>query len=333
MEHFCVAQLPADPAFRRFLPICLRPHRFPVARTLRAQFRPPLQRPDDPRGHPDVSKSGASVFLLMRRSPWGEKKSSGCLGLHPHHPINMECGDPRGALGRGFVPPYPVRSRRHCARSGLSCGPCHVPLDIHLSETRAHRMRSCALTGGLVVGRFLPYCRGHACWFCQIPPTPLLAMCSTGHRTCRMSICNEWRSRKGPDCAYCRDRGWRRRCRIDREADRLGADCLIAGEVTSKIDNDLGRRRQAEIDDYLLMDPPLLRWPFARRVRIPRDDGDRALQKAPCRHSLAEAVPESNWWRWFLPQQVWTRTEPMGQTSPPRRADRSSHNPVRGKFT
>lgn len=36
-----------------------------------------------------------------------------------------------------------------------------------------------------------------------------------------------------------------------READRLAADCLVAGEVTSKIDNETGRRKQAEIEGYL----------------------------------------------------------------------------------
>ena len=35
------------------------------------------------------------------------------------------------------------------------------------------------------------------------------------------------------------------------QADRLNADCLVAGEVTSKIDNALGRQKQAEIERYL----------------------------------------------------------------------------------
>jgi hypothetical protein len=81
-----------------------------------------------------------------------------------------------------------------------------------------------------------------------------------------------------------------------READRLGADCLIAGEVTSKIDNDLGRRRQAEIDDYLLTtDLVAIGLSHAGSEYLVMTEIAPFIE----RHLgiLAEAVPESNWWR------------------------------------
>jgi hypothetical protein len=81
-----------------------------------------------------------------------------------------------------------------------------------------------------------------------------------------------------------------------READRLGADCLIAGEVTSKIDNEIGRRKQREIDDYL---------PTTSLTAVGLSHaGSEFLvmqELAPLieRHLglPAEAVPESHWWR------------------------------------
>lgn len=79
------------------------------------------------------------------------------------------------------------------------------------------------------------------------------------------------------------------------EADRLGTDCLIAGEVTSKIDNEIGRRKQREIEDYL---------PAANSAAVGLSHaGSEFLVKkelAPLvvrRLGLpAEAVPEPDWW-------------------------------------
>ena len=80
------------------------------------------------------------------------------------------------------------------------------------------------------------------------------------------------------------------------EADRLGADCLIAGEVTSKIDNELGRRKQAEIAAYL---------PTTELAAVGLSHaGSEFLvmrELAPfIERQLgipAEAVPEPHWWR------------------------------------
>jgi hypothetical protein len=81
-----------------------------------------------------------------------------------------------------------------------------------------------------------------------------------------------------------------------KEADRLGADCLVAGEVTSKIGNELGVERQAEIRSYL---------PTTKLAAIGLSHaGSEFLvmkELAPFfEHHLnvtAETVPESSWWR------------------------------------
>lgn len=85
-----------------------------------------------------------------------------------------------------------------------------------------------------------------------------------------------------------------------READRLGADCLIAGEVTSKIDNELGRHRQTEIEDYLSTTDLV-----AIGLSHAGSEYPVMTKIAPFieRHLgiPAEAVLESNWWRRILP--------------------------------
>src|SRR5690606_15688761 len=45
-----------------------------------------------------------------------------------HHPLDMECGDPRGAWGRGFLP-IPSHLIDQMQSRRLSFYACHVPLD------------------------------------------------------------------------------------------------------------------------------------------------------------------------------------------------------------
>jgi hypothetical protein len=155
--------------------------------------------------------------------------------------------------------------------------------------------------GGQVTERFLPYGWGHAGRLCQIPPTSLDDVVAT----CRRALDLPYVDLQGPrqvDAAksviarVAVVAGGGGDVEFYREADRLGADCLIAGEVTSKIDNELGRRRQTEIEDYL---------PTTNLVAIGLSHaGSEYLvmtEIAPFmeRHlgTPAEAIPESNWWR------------------------------------
>ena len=76
----------------------------------------------------------------------------------------------------------------------------------------------------------------------------------------------------------------------------LGADCLIAGEVTSRIDNDYGRSKQAEIDRYLpTTDLAAIGLSHAgseflvMRELAPLFGRELGI--------AAEAVPEAHWWR------------------------------------
>lgn len=80
------------------------------------------------------------------------------------------------------------------------------------------------------------------------------------------------------------------------EADRLRADCLVAGEVTSKIDNEIGRRKQAEIEAYLpTTGLTAIGLSHAGSEFLVMDEVASLIER---RLGLpAEAVPESRWWR------------------------------------
>jgi putative NIF3 family GTP cyclohydrolase 1 type 2 len=294
-EYFRVADLPADPAFGRFVPMVYDPIGFPW----REAFEPDFVHRFNGlmiRGRQNVGKVWCVSFPademldhILRRAHPGDL-------IFSHHPIDMECGDPRGELGRGFVPIDPVRLEVLRA-SGLSFYSCHVPLDIHPQLSPSDAI--VRAIGGQVVEQFLPYGWGHAGRLCQIPPTPLGDVIATCQRVLELPYVDLQGQVDAVNNVISRVAvvaGGGGDVEFYREADRLGADCLIAGEVTSKIDNELGRRRQIEIEDYL---------PNTDLVAIGLSHaGSEYLvmtEIAPFieRHLgvPAEAVPESNWWR------------------------------------
>jgi hypothetical protein len=183
--------------------------------------------------------------------------------------------------------------------SGLSFYSCHVPLDIHPQLSPSDAI--VRTIGGQVTEQFLPYGWGHAGRLCQIPPTPLDDLITT----CRRALDLPYVDLQPPAPDDPAKSGIARVAVVAggggdvefyREADRLSADCLIAGEVTSKIDNELGRSRQTEIEDYLrTTDLVAIGLSHAGSEYLVMTEIAPFIE----RHLdiPAEAVPESNWWR------------------------------------
>jgi hypothetical protein len=151
--------------------------------------------------------------------------------------------------------------------------------------------------GGRVTGQFLPYGWGYAGRLCVIPPTPLAEVIAMCQRALNLPYADvQGNTAKGVITRVAVVAGGGGDVEFYQEADRLGADCLIAGEVTSKIDNDFGRGRQVEIEEYL---------PTTDLVAVGLSHaGSEYLvmtEIAPWleRHFgiPAEAVPETRWWR------------------------------------
>jgi putative NIF3 family GTP cyclohydrolase 1 type 2 len=214
--------------------------------------------------------------------------------IFSHHPIDMRCGDPRGQQGPGFIPIEP-RTLRQLKDQELSFYSCHVPLDIHPETSTSDAI--VRIIGGRVVDQFMPYGHGYAGRLCEIPPAALDQLITT----CRQALSLPYVDLQGNTAQDTVTRiavvaGGAGDVSFYQEADRLGADCLIAGEVTSKISNDFGRRKQAEITDYL---------PTTSLAAIGLSHaGSEFLvmqELAPLvERELelpTEAVPEPHWWR------------------------------------
>ena len=291
--YFRVEDVSADPAFSRFVPMVYDPTGFPW----RDVFEPGFVRRFNGlmlRGRESVAKVWCVAFPSEEAlAPILAQSHPGDL-IFSHHPIDMRCGDPRGRPGIGFIPIAP-RTLARLTDQELSLYACHVPLDIHpqisTSDAIVH------VIGGRVTEQFLPYGDGYAGRLCDIPPTALDELIET----CRQALSLPYVDRQGNTAKGVVSRiavvaGGAGGVDFYQEADRLGANCLIAGEVTSKIDNELGRRKQAEIAAYLpstelaavglshagsefLVMRELAPF-FERQLGIP-----------------AEAVQEPHWWR------------------------------------
>ncbi len=295
--YFRVAELAVDPAFGRFVPMVYDPIGFPWREVFEADF---VERFNGLmiRGHDDAGKIKIWCIAFPAEEVLDhilDRAEPGDL-IFSHHPIDMTCGDPRGGMGQGFVPIDPARIDM-LKQKGLSFYSCHVPLDTHPELSTSDAI--VRVIGGRVTEQFLPYGNGFAGRLCEIPPTPLDALIETCQRALALPYVDlqvQGDAAKERIARVAVVAGGGGDVEFYQEADRLGADCLIAGEVTSKIDNDYGRKKQAEIARYLpttdlvaiglshagsefLVMRELAPF-FGRELGIP-----------------AEAVAESHWWR------------------------------------
>lgn len=169
--------------------------------------------------------------------------------LFCHHPIDLRSGDPRGAMGAGFVPIGPA-TLDLLAERNLSLYACHAPMDTARGEIGTTTAMAEAL--GLVPeADFFPYGNGFAGVVCPAPPR------ST----------DEWEAallrlfgipyvdRAGPDHPGIERvavvPGGGNSVDAYREAEALGARAYVTGEIRSYVDNEFGAQNRAEVDAYL----------------------------------------------------------------------------------
>lgn len=290
---FGVAHQPADLAFSRHVPRVYDP----IAYAWRDDFESGFVRRFNGlmiRGSDNVGKIWCIAFpaeealdRIMERAEPGDL-------IFSHHPIDMKCGDPRGAPGLGFVP---IPSERIAALKArrLSFYSCHVPLDIHPALSPSDAI--VRAIGGSVTEAFFPYGDGFAGRLCEMAPTSLAGLIAVCQEALSLPYVDlQGNTARDPIARIAVIAGGGGSVEFYRAADALGAECLIAGEVTSKVDTDYGRSKQAEIADYLpTTDLAAIGLSHAGSEFLVM----RELAPIFARELgiSAEAVPESHWWR------------------------------------
>jgi len=248
---FRVPESPPDPAFSRFIPMAYDP----VGTNWRQRFEPEFCRRFNGlmlRGAENAGRAFLAVFPA--EDVIANILASAQVGdlIFTHHPLDMRCGDPRGAWGDGFRP-ISAEQLDMLADEKISFYSCHTPMDVNRCVgTTAALVQA---LDGCPVGSFMPYGGGFAGIICDVDPI------STEE------LAEKYRSLLG--VLYLHEAGPRHKAisRIAvvpgcgdhvpsmRESAEMGAQAYVTGEIHCHIDNDYGRARMAEMKEYLAETP------------------------------------------------------------------------------
>ncbi len=161
-----------------------------------------------------------------------------------HHPLVMECGDPRGDWGRGFVPISESYLHRTKEKE-LSIFTCHVPLDHHI-ELGTNAAIAHAL--GATMLEQICYDDG---WLCEINKHSTDQLIEKLRHIFDIPYV-DFEGRKYESIekiaviAGCGDK-----VEMMKEAERKGAQAYITGEVHCHIDNEYGRQKYKIMKQYV----------------------------------------------------------------------------------
>lgn len=167
--------------------------------------------------------------------------------LFLHHPLDLRCGDPRGAWGEGFIPIDPQRIARLLERK-LSVYTCHIPLDIH-PHTSTGRAMAEAL-GVRVFDEIYPSPNGNFGLVGNIHPMSLVALIERLKLIFRVPYIDFEGNSPLQINKVALVPGAGDRVFVMRDAEAKGAQAFISGEIHHHIDNPKGLNRFAEIMEY-----------------------------------------------------------------------------------
>jgi putative NIF3 family GTP cyclohydrolase 1 type 2 len=245
-ELFRYREIGTDPAFSRFIPMVYDPINF----NWRKEFEPEFSYFFNGfmlKGTEEVGRIFLAVFptddVLTR---FIEDSNPGDL-LFMHHPLVMECGDPRGAWGKGFIPIHPdfiaqIKEKR------LSVFTLHVPLDY--SRTISTSDAIAEAFGAKIVGEFFKDENGACGVICEIPSATTEDLIEKSKDIFQIPYADV----EGPShssitkiavAAGCGDKVY-----AMQEAEKLGAQAYLTGEVHCHIDNEYGKMKLGEMKEY-----------------------------------------------------------------------------------
>jgi putative NIF3 family GTP cyclohydrolase 1 type 2 len=245
-ELFRYREIGKDPAFSRFIPMIYDPIKF----NWREEFEPEFNQLFNGlmlRGEEEVGRIFLAVFptdeVLTR---FIEESNPGDL-LFMHHPLLMECGDPRGEWGKGFVPINPDLISR-LKEKRLSVFTLHVPLDYSRTISTSNAMAEAY--NAKVIDEFFKEEKGACGVICEIPSATTEELIEKSKTIFQIPYADV----EGPShssitriaiAAGCGDKVY-----VMQEAEKLGAQAFLTGEIHCHIDNEYGKKKYDEMKEY-----------------------------------------------------------------------------------
>lgn len=244
---FHIEEWETDPAFSRFIPMVYDPLGFDWAHFFEPEF---VSRFNGfmLAGREEVETVFLAVFPTEEvLQSFIQQAAPGDL-LFMHHPLLMECGDPRGKWGRGFLPIQPDLLKRLKDKE-LSVFTCHLPMDTSMPIGTGGAIMEAL--GAVLIQPFIPHGNGHVGGIFRVKET------NTDELITQLTAIF--------DIPYTDFEGIRHTS-IDtvaivpgcgdvvhdmQEAEDLGAQAYITGEIHCHIDNPYGRQRFAQMMEYV----------------------------------------------------------------------------------
>ena len=168
--------------------------------------------------------------------------------LFLHHPIILECGDPKGSLGRGFLPINPLLLKKIITKK-LSIYSCHAPLDYNkkISTNRA-------ITESLqakIVSEFLPYGNGYAGLIATINPISTRSLIIKLKQLFEIPYVDFAGKKLDRITKIGIVAGGGDEIEYSQTCRKRGAQAYITGEIFSRYQNDWGKQNTAKLQNYV----------------------------------------------------------------------------------
>ncbi|WP_227396129.1 Nif3-like dinuclear metal center hexameric protein [Jeotgalibacillus aurantiacus] len=288
-QEFSIHQYGKDPAFSRFIPQVYSPGwESYFEKEFNELFNGLMIK-----GAPEVQSVFLAVFpteeVLERFLQEGQ---AGDL-LFMHHPLVMECGDPLGISGRGFVP-ISGDYLTEIIRRKLSIYTCHIPMDYHpvLNTSKAIIK---ALQGTITDGFEPDHFGNHLIHMVEIDPISTAGLIKKLKGIFEIPYVDfEGREieiiTKIAVVAGCGDK-------VDwiQEAEKRGAQAYISGEIHCHIDNDYGQMKYSQIMHYVKETSMSL-------IGVSHSASEYLVKKTLMKEWFEQAgvqtklLPQSRWW-------------------------------------
>ncbi|MBP1996885.1 Nif3-like dinuclear metal center hexameric protein [Paenibacillus eucommiae] len=166
-DFFEIRDLEKDPGFSRFIPMVYDPIEFDwksyFEKDFTTRFNGLMLKGTD-----HVQSVHLAVFPTEEVLETFTNESQPGDLLFMHHPLHMECGDPKGNWGRGFLP---IRKDLldKIKDKGLSVYTCHAPLDYNKQISTS--LAIAEQLGAKVLEEFVPFANGYAGLICEMNTT------------------------------------------------------------------------------------------------------------------------------------------------------------------
>lgn len=281
-----------DSAMSRFVPAVYEPIGFDWAQAFEPKFSE-LFNGLMLRGQENVSTVFLAVFPTNEvLKAFIESAKPGDL-LFMHHPLLMECGDPQGPWGRGFVPIEPSLLNE-LKQKELSVYTCHVPMDYNkeLGTTAA----ICEALNATRVDDFYSDERGSVGAICELDEMPtdqLIKRCEEIFDLPYLDFegLQHQNIKRIAIVAGCGDV-----VNVMKEAEEKGAQAYITGEIHCRVDNDYGRMRFEKMMDYVKTTTMSL-------IGVSHSASEYLVKKTQMKQWLlgnydvqVELIPQHKWW-------------------------------------